>query len=309
MMEDGVDIDAAVEWVRSVIPDAGPLQGAHVEPWASVFNIHTSGNQVWFKACAPTHAFEVGLTASLASRWPDTVTEVLAFDIERRWLLMADAGEPLRVYGNPPEMWERFLPAYAELQMGESRWVDEHLHNAVPDLRVERLPKLFDDLVHASLPIDASERDALLRFAPRFSDLCGALAAGGVGPSVQHDDLHMNNVYVRRGELRALDWGDASIGHPFASLFEVFRFLSEVNRLPPDDPWFERLRDAYLEPWGADRRAVFNLAHVVGGFAHAIAWLHQRVALHDAERPAFDEPFSRILRLATSAVRSAPISP
>jgi hypothetical protein len=306
LTEGGVDIDAVVDWVRSIIPSAGRLRSAHVEPWASVFKIHTSGNPVWFKACAPTHAFEVWLTASLASRWPNDVTEVLAFDIDRRWLLMADAGEPLRVYGNPPQVWERFLPVYAELQIGESRWVSEHLRNGVPDLRVERLPTLFEDLIHASLPIEVTEQDALSRLAPRFNDLCAALAAAGVEPSVQHDDLHMNNVYVGRGQLRALDWGDASIGHPFASLFEVFRFLSDVNRLARADPWFGRLRDAYLEPWGADRRSVFDVAHVVGGFAHAIAWLHQRLALPESDRPAFDEPFSRILRLAMSALPSAP---
>ena len=29
------------------------------------------------------------------------------------------------------------------------------------------------------------------------------------------------------------------------------RFLEQVNGLPPSDPWFTRLRDAYLEPWGS----------------------------------------------------------
>ena len=83
----------------------------------------------------------------------------------------------------------------------------------------------------------------------------------------------------------------------------MFRFLGEVNHLPPGDPWFARLRDAYLEPWGQDRRALFDVAHVVGGFAHAIAWLRQRDNLPDADRPAFDEGFSTILRLALNLGR------
>jgi hypothetical protein len=104
-------------------------------------------------------------------------------------------------------------------------------------------------------------------------------------------------VYLRGGALRILDWGDASIAHPFFSLFETFRFLERINRSGPDDPWFARLRDAYLEPWGADP-ASFDLALRVGGFAHAIAWVHQRDALREADRAEFDVGFDEILRLA-----------
>ena len=287
-------------WIRSAVPSAGRLSLVQTEPWGSVFTADAPGDLLWFKACAPTHAFEVPLTASLSSRWPRTVTDVLAHDVERRRLLMADAGRPLSAFGNPPERWLECLPAYAELQLGETSHVAEHLAQGVPDLRVERLPELYDALLRAELPLDEGERAALEAFAPRFAALCRDLGSAGIGPSVQHDDLHMHNVYAKGDALRVLDWGDASIAHPFFSLFEVFRFLGEVNHLPPGDPWFPRLRDAYLEPWGQDRRALFEVAHVAGGFAHAIAWLRQRENLPDADRPAFDEGFSTILRLAMS---------
>jgi hypothetical protein len=120
----------------------------------------------------------------------------------------------------------------------------------------------------------------------------------GIGSTTQHDDLHMNNVYVKDRVLRVLDWGEASISHPFFSLLETFRFLAELNLLPSDDAWFATLRDAYLEPWGSDRRATFELAIRVGGRAHTIAWLHERDALPPADRPGFDGGFAHILRLA-----------
>jgi aminoglycoside phosphotransferase (APT) family kinase protein len=78
--------------------------------------------------------------------------------------------------------------------------------------------------------------------------------------TVQHDDLHRANVYTEGGKLRVLDWGDSSISHPFVSLVVTFRFLEEVTKLPPGDPWFARLRDAYLEPWGRGLEGVFALA-------------------------------------------------
>jgi hypothetical protein len=301
---ESVDIDRATAWVRSVVGASGPLRLAETEPWASVYRAETPDGPIWFKACAPTHAFEVPLTASLSARWPDVATDVLAHDVDRRWLLMADAGEPLSVLGDPPERWEVLLPAYAELQLGETAHIAEHLASGTPDLRLGVLPALFEDLLLADLPLAPSEHAELARFAPRFDELCRELEGAGIEPSVQHDDLHRHNVYVKGERLRLLDWGDASIGHPYFSLFEVFRFMHEVHHPPGDDPWFMRLRDAYLEPWEGDQRAVFALAHAVGGLAHGIAWLRQRQALPELERAAFDVGFSAVLRIAITEMRS-----
>src|SRR5437660_280207 len=132
----------------------------------------------------------------------------------------------------------------------------------------------------------------------RSAQLCTELAAYGVPTSVQHDDLHGSNVYMEGSRLRVLDWGDSSISNPFASLVVTFRFLEEMNGLSPGDPWFARLRDAYLEPWGRGLNGAFALAMRVGIFAHAIAWLRQRDALPNEELPSFDRWFAVILRRA-----------
>ena len=108
----------------------------------------------------------------------------------------------------------------------------------------------------------------------------------------------MANVYTEGWKLRVLDWGDSSISHPFVSLVVTFRFLEEVTGLPPDDPWFARLRAAYLEPWGRGLDGVFALATRVGAFAHAIAWLRQRDHLSATERTEFDRGFPIVLRRA-----------
>jgi hypothetical protein len=98
-----------------------------------------------------------------------------------------------------------------------------------------------------------------------------------------------------------IDWGDSSVSHPFASLVVTFRFLEETNGLVPGDPWFDRLRDAYLEPWGAGLVATFDLAMRVGRFAHVIASVRQHKALTGQVRARFDEDFAVILRRALSA--------
>ena len=100
--------------------------------------------------------------------------------------------------------------------------------------------------------------------------------------------------------MRLLDWGEASISHPCASLVVTFRFLEEINKLPPGDPWFARLRDAYLEPWGRGLTGAFALAIRVGTFAHTIAWARQRDALPEEARAGFDRGFQIVLRRAVA---------
>ena len=272
----------------------------HERPWATVLRVPLAGGVAWFKACAPVQAFEPRLTAELFSRWPDRVATVLAHDEERAWLLLADAGTPIGVFGNPPEAWLVALPAYAELQRGEAAHADDHLAHGVPDLRLATLPARYEALLRQDLPLESDEIDRLREFAPRFAKLCRELAAHDLPATVQHDDLHMANVYAHGEQLRLLDWGDASISHPFASLVVTFRFLEERTRLPPADPWFARLRDAYLEPWGRGLADAFTLALRVGTFAHAIAWARQRDHLPDAARREFDRAFRVVLRRAVA---------
>jgi hypothetical protein len=110
------------------------------------------------KACAPAQAFEPRLTDELFSRWPNRVPEVLDRDDKRAWLLLADAGTPMRVLGNPQEVWLLALPLYAELQRGEAPHTRDHLAHGVPDLRVATWPARYDDLLKCELPLDRDAR-------------------------------------------------------------------------------------------------------------------------------------------------------
>jgi hypothetical protein len=258
---------------------------------------------VWFKACAPVQAFEPRLTAALATRWPDQLPRLLGWDEPRAWLLLDDAGVIARDLGNPPELWLHALPSYAELQRGESRRAADHLAHGVPDLRTATLPSRYPELLSRDLPVDQEGRDQLRRFEATFDRWCAELADAGIPDSIQHDDLHHGNLYLDHGKPLILDWGDSSISHPFASLVVTFRFLERFNGLDPADPWFARLRDAYLEPWGgACHRDVFGLAMRVGRFAHAIAWIRQRDAMDAAARVSFDEEYALVLGRALAVI-------
>jgi hypothetical protein len=137
----------------------------------------------------------------------------------------------------------------------------------VPDLRPARLPALFADLV-ARLPVQyRTELEALL---PRFTDWCVELTASGVAATVQHDDLHENNISTSDVFF---DWADAALAFPFSSLLVTLR--SARNRWPDLD--LARLRDAYLEAWTdnhsrTELELLCLLATRVGKVGRATAW-------------------------------------
>jgi aminoglycoside phosphotransferase (APT) family kinase protein len=77
-----------------------------------------------------------------------------------------------------------------------------------------------------------------------------------VPETIQHDDLHQFNVYIRDGRPRILDWGDSSVAHPYFSLVATLRHV--------DDRGITR---AFLDAWDGDEDTL-ALALRVGRIAH-----------------------------------------
>jgi hypothetical protein len=272
-------------WVAGHVELTGRLELVHKRPWGSVWQAPVRSGLAWVKVCAPVQAFEPRLTAALASRWPGLLPDVLAHDGERGWLLLADGGKRLG-FGVGPEPWLALVPAYAELQRGEIAHVAEHLDAGVPDRRLASFSSLYEEMLAHDLPLSAADYARLRAFGPGFARLCDELATAGVPETLQHDDLHGNNVYPYNGVARILDWGDSCVSHPFLTLFVTFLHLEEMEGLARGDPWFARLRDAYLEPWGrpAELRETFELAQRLGPFAHVFKELRVLAAIPERER-------------------------
>jgi hypothetical protein len=227
---------------------SGPIEQPHVRSWSTVLRVPTAEGVLWFKANTDSLRHETALVRLLSQRRPDVVPPLVAADLDRGWMLMTDAGESLRSVVARERSFERWfdvLGRCAEVQLAFTEDVEELVALGVPDLRLATLPEKYELLL--------DEIDAEPRFraaAPRVAELCDRLAAFGIHETIQHDDLHDGQVFVRDGRHLLLDWGDACISHPLFTLSVTLEGqlswgLDDVEDSIDTGPF----RDAYLAPF------------------------------------------------------------
>jgi hypothetical protein len=257
----------------------------HERPWSTVLRVATADGDLYLKLCAPVQAFEVPLTAALAARWPDRVPHVVAADPERAWLLLRDGGTRLRD-GGALEPFPLALELYGELQLGEVAHADELLAMGLPDVRLPVVAAAYEPFLERDHGLEPEEVARLRALAPRYRELCEELEAFGLPASIQHDDLHDANVFVRDGRVAIFDWGDSSVAHPLFSWLKPLGVATDRGLDPAV------LRAAYLAAWTAFAReerlrAALRVAVSVGSFAYAFQYQRQLDAMPPEARTVY----------------------
>jgi hypothetical protein len=259
----------------------GAIEQPHVRAWSTVLRMPTTGGDVWFKANIPLLAREAAVVALLAARRPDCVPRLLATDLDRGWMLMADGGERLReVVERERDLgrWLDVLPRYGQLQIDMTDDLERLLDLGLPDFRLETLASRYEELIAGVGTVTVDERRRLRALVPTIRDLCERLASAGIPETIQHDDLHDGQVFVRDGRYLFFDWGDACVSHPFFSMSVTLEGqlawgLDDVEGSEDIAPY----RDAYLEPFrGAAAQADLQVAHEIalrlGWICRALNW-------------------------------------
>jgi phosphotransferase family enzyme len=273
----------------------GPVEQLHVRPWATALRIPTTDGPVWFKAMIPALAYEAGVVDVISRRRPDLVPELLAAELERGWMLMADGGLRLRELIESERRFDRWLdalPRYAELQLDLAEEADHLVALGVPDRRLAALADQFEELGRAP--------DRL----PQVREWCAELAGYGIPETIQHDDLHDGQVFVRDGTYLFFDWGDSCVSHPFFSMSVTLEGniswgLDDVEGSVEIAPF----RDAYLEPFGrlvplAELERASAVALRLGWVCRALNVERFALALESPDRERLLEGVDIRLRLA-----------
>ena len=275
----------------------GESEQPHTRVWSSTIRFETTEGRVWFKVNASGTAQEPGLLAMLGELRPGLAPELLGYDETRAWSLTRDGGPMLRSRAEPGALWDywvRLLPRYAEAQRALAEHRLRLLATGVPDRGPAQLPVEYRRLLAelAAQPTEeggltAQEASALENRLPAYDRRCSELAALPMAETLQHDDLHSNNVCWPGGvddlsSVRIIDWGDASVGHPLGTMLATLNsigfhagVLNDGGRI--DDPNLARIVDAYLEPFTdlASREELTRwvaLARSTGCVTRALAW-------------------------------------
>jgi aminoglycoside phosphotransferase (APT) family kinase protein len=264
-------IDAELK--RLGITRDGEIEQPHVYVWSTVMRVPTDAGDLWFKANMDTLRHEAAVAELLSERLPDVVPPLLAVDRTSGWMLMTDAGEQLRdVIAREASLdrWFDVLRQYAALQLRCIDDVDRLLAAGVPDLRMTTLPEKYHRLVH-SIDVEQRFRGAV----PYVEELCSQLTAYGIPETIQHDDLHDGQVFVRDGRNLVMDWGDACVSHPFFTLSVTLEGVIAWGLDDEEDSAdIVPFRDAYLEPFAAryagDLAAAVDVALRLGWAGRAV---------------------------------------
>lgn len=287
-------------WAEARLAEVGRRRIGDVEqrarPWSTVLRIPTDGGVTWSKANGPGALHEGPLLRVFAAVGLRGALLPLAVDPARGWLLIEDGGPTLRTLvaadGRNGDTdlgrWERILPAYAQLQRRAKGHVGAMLEAGVPDQRPARFPEALARLVESAdvwARVDEADRPGtevgrgrLAELAPLVADLAAELAASAIPATIEHGDLHGNNIVIGEGgEPRVFDWGDAVVSHPFLTLGGTLGSIAHHAGLGPYGPDLDRIRDAYLEAWTdiAPRSTLARLvpaAMDLGHITKAAAW-------------------------------------
>ena len=207
----------AVAWVDEQLAGlgrerTGEPEQPHIRTWATALRVPTAAGPVWFKANTPELRHEVTVVERVSARVP----ALLGRDLERGWMLMADAGDRLREVIEAERSlarWHDVLTGAADVARALEPDVDQLVAAGVPDLRLHTLADGYAELVQ-QIEVEPRFRDAV----GRVRDLVDELASYGLAETLQHDDLHDGQVFVKDGRNLILDWGDAVISHPFFTM-------------------------------------------------------------------------------------------
>jgi len=293
----------AIRWAERRLAErevhlTGKPDQFHVRSWSTVIRLPTDRGAVFFKAVWRPLPFEAGLTAAIAAWAPKDVAIPLAVDERRGWLLLEDGGQRLReilTKDRDTRHWHRILPQYADLQLAVAPHVQQALRLGTPNRRAKALATQYVQLLERSPLLRVGLKDGVTNAQEQtLRDLVPQVRIwveeiSVVPDTIQHDDLHDGQVFVKDGRYRILDWGDACVSHPFLSMSVVERSVAYTLNLKPGFREITRLRDLYLEPFTAYAslarlRAIYPIAIRLGWISRALSWATLVPYLSEAEK-------------------------
>jgi hypothetical protein len=282
-------------WCESIVGPVTAMRQQKLRGWATVWRVEAADG-VWFaKQNCPGQQVEPPLVALLARVVPDRVVPVTA--ARDGFLLTPDQGEVFHeTAGGDLENWVRLAREAAllqrELVAHHAELTDIGMTQLLPEesadylsARIEQYAGLAADDPRVLAPDVAVRLRAHLPVVRRWAEQVAAL---GLPLTLNHNDLHENNVFDVAGRLRFFDFGDALVTEPLGVLLVPLNILGEKLGADGDDRRLWRVADAALEVWSdlvpaRELRATLPAALSLGRLGRVESWVRCQASLSDAE--------------------------
>jgi len=283
------------DWCASYVGPVTAMTQQKLRGWATVWRVETADG-VWFaKQNCPGQQQEIPLMATLAEVVPDRVVPVTA--AADGFLLTPDQGAVFyETAGGDLANWVRLAREAAELQRALLPHHDALLAAGLSELRPDQADDYLAARVdqYAALAPDDSRRlapevaERLRAHLPVVRRWAEQVAALGLPLTLNHNDLHENNVFDVEGRLRFFDFGDSLVTEPLGVLLIPLNILGEKLGADGDDARLHEVAEAALEVWSdlvpvAELRAALPAALQLGRLGRVESWVRCQPSLADAE--------------------------
>lgn len=273
------------------------IKEAKMRPWSKVWRVETADAVHFAKQNCVAQSFEAAVLQELSMLAPDHVVPISAVDLDRGLLLTPDQGPTFRETGADDVVaWCRLARDGALLQREVTPGTDR-LETAgltrQPALTAPAYVESFlerwqaaprDDPRHVSQH-DASRLRTHLPVVRRWAEQVAAL---GLPVTLNHNDLHDQNVFHVEDRLVFFDFADALLTEPLQVLLIPLQVLQDRLDCGPDDPRLQRVADSALEVWSdlaplEELRGALPAALRLAGLGRCESWIRVTEQMSPAE--------------------------
>lgn len=257
-------MDVETKWAEEILASKGynlvePFQSLIEAPWSSIARVSTTEGVIYLKQTAPDLFIEPFVIEILREKFHAYVPIVIATNKELNSFLMKDCGIPLReVFKNQFQLdiLCEAIRQYTFIQAAVSTQCELFINLGVPDWRLEKLPKLYEELIakEALLIEDGmaqAELKTLQGLSQELARLCEQLEKYKIPQTLDHCDFHDNNILFipEKQKLTIIDWGECVITHPFFSILTCLGKAASSYHFNEQDKSYITLRDACFQNW------------------------------------------------------------
>lgn len=297
------DFDRLIEeWVCTNVAGSGrsitgDFEQVKKSDFCYIQRVPTNEGDLYFKATGSAAAHEAALTEHLSASFPNKSVAVVATNLSEGWLLMEDIqGKPLSAVKDK-QLWKRALQEYAALQVSRIKEVDRLLSIGVPDRGMPVLKREIEQYLEemCATGLSADETNQVMALQSELLWMCDELDEI-VPASIEHGDLHSNNIRLVDGDIVFFDWGDATVSHPFFSTRIFWHALDDL--LEDDSQWLrmvEEFRPYYLDPWIEfapmnQLEKALQISDELACVQRAISWHVYLTPSREDKKESFDRP-------------------